>query len=222
MKTQDAGDVIIRMANDNDFDWISNLMNQALGAYYGGDHRAHARRILDTHLQGGKDAIGHFSTGQYMYLAEMNGERVGMIHLVDKKQQTMKISPLIVSPEYRGVRGLGSLLLSHAEHVANHLGARQLYCAVAAPNKLALGFFVRKGFHVTGTAKDHYKQGVDEHMLYKQLAADTDLLAPNLFVISFDEVLHGREVRDLILRHLAPNFWGVKLPKFRTLVLFPG
>jgi hypothetical protein len=31
-----------------------------------------------------------------------------------------------------------------------------------------LGFFLRKGFRVTGTAKDHYKQGIDEHMLYKE------------------------------------------------------
>lgn len=33
---------------------------------------------------------------------------------------------------------------------------------------LGLTFFLWKGFHITGTAKDHYKQGIDEHMLYKE------------------------------------------------------
>jgi ribosomal protein S18 acetylase RimI-like enzyme len=197
------------VATDNDLDWISDLMDQALGVYYGGDHRAHARRILTTHLQGGKDAVGHFSVGQYMYLVEVDGQRAGMIHLVDKKQQTMKISPLIVSSQFRGVRGLGSLLLRHAETIARQHEARQIYCTVAAPNKQALDFFVRKGFRITGMAKDHYKQGIDEHMLYKQLIADTDLSAPNLSVIPFDDVLHAMSARSIILNHLAHNFMGV-------------
>jgi len=106
---------------------------------------------------------------------------------VEKKQATVKISPLIVSTEYRGKHGIGSMLLEHAEQFAREYGARQLYCTVASPNKKALEFFLRKGFRITGTAKNHYKQGIDEHMLYKQLVDDPGFSAPNVSVVPFDD-----------------------------------
>ena len=37
-----------------------------------------------------------------MFIAEQDGQRVGIIHVVEKKQETVKISPLIVSTDYRG------------------------------------------------------------------------------------------------------------------------
>lgn len=53
--------VFIREACEGDFKWVENLMQNALEAYYGGDHRAHARRIFDTHISGGVDRLGFFS-----------------------------------------------------------------------------------------------------------------------------------------------------------------
>ena len=88
--------VIIRPAADGDFEWVSDLMERALSPFYGGDHRAHARRIFDTHIQGGVDYVGHFSAAQHMFIAEVGSTPVGIIHVVEKKQETVKISPLIV------------------------------------------------------------------------------------------------------------------------------
>jgi len=184
-------------------------MELALGPFYGGDHRAHARRIFDTHISGGTDYVGHFSAGQHMFIAEVGSKRAGLIHLVEKKQATVKISPLIVTSEFRGRLGIGSLLLKHGEQFAEGLGARQLYCTVAVPNHGALGFFLNKGFQITGTAKDHYKRGVDEHMLYKQLVEDTDLTAPNISVVPFRPDQHADGVRRLILKALRGDFLGV-------------
>ncbi len=184
-------------------------MEVALAPYYGGDHRAHARRIFDTHIHGGIDYVGHFSAGQHMFVAEAEGKKVGLIHLVEKKQATVKISPLIVDPEFQGVLGVGSVLLAYAEVFADELGARQLYCTVASPNKLALKFFLKKGFRITGTAKDHYKLGVDEHMLYKQLVDDQGMTAPNVSVVPFDAEKHSDGVRRLVLEGLTGNFLGV-------------
>jgi ribosomal protein S18 acetylase RimI-like enzyme len=150
--------VVIRPAASGDFEWVANIMVRALSPFYDGDHYAHAKRIFDTHMEGGIDYVGHFSAGQFMFIAELGGERVGIIHVVEKKQKTVKISPLIVSPDYRGKLGIGSMLLEHAENFARSIGARQLYCTVASPNQKALEFFLRKGFRITGTAKDHYKQ----------------------------------------------------------------
>lgn len=201
--------VIIRPAVADDYEWVADLMVRALSPFYGGDHRAHARRIFDTHMEGGIDHVGHFSAGQYMFIAESNGQPVGIIHVVEKKQATVKISPLIVSTEYRGTMGIGSMLLQHAEEFARDLGARQLYCTVASPNSKALGFFLRKGFRITGTAKDHYKHGIDEHMLYKELGDEPGFDAPNVSVIAFDEEKHAKGVRDLILSQMSDVFLGV-------------
>lgn len=184
-------------------------MDQALSPFYDGDHRAHAQRIFDTHMEGGVDRVGHFSAGQYMFIAEQDGQPVGLIHVVEKKQSTVKISPLIVCSDYRGKLGVGSLLLEHAEKFARDLGARQLYCTVASPNQMALEFFLRKGFYITGTAKDHYKQGVDEHMLYKQLVDEAGFDSPNVSVVPFDEATHADGARSLILSKMCEGFHGV-------------
>lgn len=199
----------IRPAQSDDFEWVSHSMEKALSPFYGGNHRAHARRIFDTHMSGGIDYVGHFSAGQHMYIAEIEGTRVGLIHIVEKKQATVKVSPLIVSPEYRGTHGVGSSLLDHAEHIAIDLGARQMYCTVASPNISALNFFQRKGYRITGTAKDHYLIGVDEHMLYKQLIDDSGMNSPIISVIPFNPEVHADGVRQLVLAKLPQNFLGV-------------
>ncbi len=201
--------VVIRSAGADDFEWVADLMVRALSPFYDGDHRAHAQRIFDTHMEGGIDHVGHFSAGQYMFIAEQDGQLVGLIHVVEKKQETVKISPLIVSTDYRGKLGIGSMLLKHAEDFARNLGARQLYCTVASPNQKALGFFLRKGFHITGTAKDHYKHGVDEHMLYKQLVDEAGFDSPNVSVIPFNEEKHADGARTLILSQMSDVFRGV-------------
>lgn len=123
--------VLIREARDGDFDWVADLMHNALEPYYGGDHRAHARRIFEAHVMGGYDRVGFFSFEQRMFVIEVNGLRAGIIHLVGKRQLTYKISPLVVAPEFRGQLGLGSRLLEHAETYARTQSARQLYCTVA-------------------------------------------------------------------------------------------
>lgn len=201
--------VVIREAEGGDFEWVADLMVRVLSPFYDGDHRAHARRIFDTHMEGGIDRVGHFSAGQHMFIAEVGGLQVGLIHVVEKKQETVKISPLIVSTDYRGKLGIGSMLLERAEEYARSLGARQIYCTVASPNKMALGFFLRKGFYVTGTAKDHYKLGIDEHMLYKQLADEQGFDSPHVSVVPFDEEKHADGVRTLILQKMGADFIGV-------------
>lgn len=204
-----VSNIVVRKANASDFGFVADLMVRALSPFYDGDHRAHARRIFDTHMNGGIDRVGHFSVGQHMFIAEYNRQPVGIIHVVEKKQGTVKISPLIVSTDYRGKLGIGSILLKHAEDFARDLGARQLYCTVASPNQKALGFFLRKGFCIAGTAKDHYKQGIDEHMLYKQLVDESSFDSSNISVIPFDEEVHADGARDLILSQMSNVFHGV-------------
>lgn len=209
MTESSVDNIIVRPARADDFDFVADLMVQALSPFYDGDHHAHARRIFDTHIAGGHDQVGQFSSGQHMFIAEQDGQQVGLIHVVVKKQGTVKISPLIVSTNYRGKLGIGSMLLKHAEDFARNLGARQIYCTVAAPNEKALGFFLKKGFYITGTARDHYKMGIDEHMLYKQLVDEAGFDSPNISVVPFDESQHADGARALILSQMSDDFEGV-------------
>lgn len=202
----------IRDAVVADSDFVTSLIVATLEPFYGGDHRSHAERILTTHLSGGEDRIGFFSTEQHMFIAESaDGRQAGIIHLVGKKQGTYKISPLIVAPAYRGTHGVGRRLIDHAEAYARARGARQLYCTVADTNAPALEFFLARGFIRAGASESQYKLGVKEWMLYKILddQAHTVLFdRQHISVLPFSEEL-AQPVRELLLRRLGKDFGGI-------------
>lgn len=209
MKTKKA--VVIREALEKDFDWVVDLMHEALEPFYGGDHRAHAKRIFQTHIAGGQDQLGFFSFEQRMFIAEVNGVRAGMIHLVGKRQQTYKISPLIITPDFRGRFGIGGQLLNYAEAYVRNRKARQIYCTVAEKNIAAMQFFLRKGFIKAGYSDSHYKSGVTENMLYKPLygARKISLLnRTNVSVVPFDDK-YAEQVSKLLLQELPKSFKGI-------------
>lgn len=203
--------VIIRKAIDSDFDWVVNLMNETLEPFYGGDHKAHAKRIFQTHIAGGHDQIGFFSFEQQMFIAEVNGVKAGMVHLVGKRQQTYKISPLIVTSEFKGRFGIGSQLLNYVETYARNNNARQIYCTVAEKNIAAMQFFLRKGFIKAGNSDSHYKSGVTEAMLYKSLYRTKEISSldqMNISVLPFEDQ-YAKQISELLLQELPKSFEGI-------------
>ncbi len=202
----------IRPAMPEDHDFVASLMDDALSPYYGGDHRAHAERIFNTHIAGGRDHIGHFSVEQRMFIAEVDGIPAGMIHLVAKRQGTFKISPLIVASKYRGSSpSVGHALLSHAERYARERGARQMYCTVAKNNELALRFFLRHTYVPAGHSDSHYKLGQTEVMLYKLFvdeSFDRRFDSINISVLPFED-RYEPQVRELVLGRLPEHFQGI-------------
>lgn len=116
--------IAIREARTEDFEFVVSMITGALDPYYGGDHRAHAKRIFRTHISGGRDNIGFFSLEQKMFIAELDGERCGLLHMVTKRQETAKISPLIVKEKFKKRYGVGTALLSFAEHYARESGMK--------------------------------------------------------------------------------------------------
>ncbi len=204
----------IRDANINDSEWVTELMHAALDPYYGGDHRAHAKRIFEAHLDGGHDRVGFFSFEQHMFILEVNGLRAGILHMVGKRQSTYKISPLILAPEYQTIGGLGSILLNHAESYARSHQARQIYCTVAEKNSVAMQFFLRKGFIRAGSSDSHYKSGIAEFMLYKPLYGTSTIRSLDqlhVSVLPLDEInLELKtEVARLLLEKLPNSFEGI-------------
>lgn len=206
--------VVIREARESDFKWIETLMQNALEAYYGGDHRAHAKRIFDAHITGGVDRLGYFSFEQRMFIANIDGENAGMIHLVGKRQSTYKISPLIVVPKFQGKFGLGSILLKYTESYACGHQARQLYCTVAEQNVSALQFFLRKGFIRAGSSDSHYKTGITETMLYKPLYGINKIFSfdqLHVSVLPLDDTNTDikEQVGKILLEKLQGSFGGI-------------
>ena len=149
--------------------FIRQIFLEALDEHYSGDHFAHADRVLDAHLAGGRDQYGHFSLVQRMLILLDDNQPRGLVNVVHKRQGTVKISPLIVDRPARKQAGCGSLLLDAAREFATEVGARQLYCTVSETNAPALRFFRRKGFVVAGQAAGQYRVGVREALLYQSL-----------------------------------------------------
>lgn len=206
---QSKAEVLVREAMLGDFEAIAGLMEEALSPYYDGDHTAHAQRIFSTHVDGGVDDVGHFSFEQKMFLATYQSDIAGMVHVVGKRQGTYKISPLIVSPEYRGRYGIGSMLLAQAEEYAKSRYARQIYCTVADKNHSALQFFRKKGYIVAGSSESHYKAGIREFMLYKlfiDYLVEKAFDRPNISVVPFEEQF--REQTSALILEKLPNYFG--------------
>ncbi|MBN1585714.1 GNAT family N-acetyltransferase [Candidatus Uhrbacteria bacterium] len=210
-KTETKPYINIREAKADDETWVTNLMVRVLTAYYDGDHQARARRIIRTHLAGGRDHIGFFSHEQRMFVGEIDGQLAGVIHVVGKRQQTYKISPLIVSEEFRGVCGLGYALYAHVENYVRKRSARQLYCTVAEENRAATNFFLRQGFVCAGSSYSHYKKDSRELMFYKILSENEALIKkdiPAISVLPLEDKDMG-QVRQLILSTLPKTFSGI-------------
>lgn len=144
-----------------------------------------------------------------MHVAEWEGARAGLLHLVPKRQGTVKISPLIVAPDYHG-RGIGTALLRYAESYTAERGARALYCTAAQENEAAMSFFLTHGFIRAGSSHSHYKVGITETMLYKPLdAARVDSFdRAHISVLPFAEQYRA-EVARMLLEALPTDFDGI-------------
>ncbi len=198
----------VRWVTPDDLPVVAEMMHHALDPYYGGDHRAHAKRIVETASRGTKDLKGHFSAAQLMYVAVEDGEILGILNFVAKYQGTVKISPLIVRQDTRG-KGVSRMLLEKLYTYAKEHRVRQVYCTVSVKNTLALSYFLSQGYVKAGTASRHYRADIDKVMLYKII--EHDGVYPPERIISVLPLTAEDEpqVRDLVINRLSPFFDGV-------------
>ncbi len=181
------------------------MMHSALEPYYGGDHRAHAKRIVETAANGTEDNNGHFSAAQHMYVSEQDGNIIGILNFVVKYQSTIKISPLIVRKEARG-QGVSRALLKKMYTFASSHKVRQIYCTVSVRNTLALNFFIAQEFIKAGTALQHYRPDTDEIMLYKVMEYDATLPEEQTISVLPLAKEDENQVKKLVIKRLAPYF----------------
>ncbi|MCR4285525.1 MAG: GNAT family N-acetyltransferase [Candidatus Kaiserbacteria bacterium] len=198
----------VREVRLDDLPVIAEMMHHALDPYYGGDHRAHAKRIVETASKGNTDTNGHFSAEQLMYVATEDSHIVGILNFVSKYQGTVKISPLIVREDARG-KGVSRMLLQKLNEYAKEYQVRQIYCTVSAKNTIALSFFLAQGYVRAGIASRHYRSDIDEVMLYKIVEHDGILPEERIISIRPMEKHDEEQVRHLVLSRLSPYFNGI-------------
>lgn len=203
VRVPECGALAVRLATADDIPYIVIAFERALSPYYGGDHTAHARRIIQTHLAGGTDPRGLLSTRQLLLVLWEASRRRGLLNLVFKRQATCKISPLILFPENHRHRGLGTALLETAEREAGNVGARELYCTVAQSNRATLQFFLDLGFVLCGEAHEQYKEGETEMLLRKPVAVTPGHNGADslISVTQVTDDIAWKEVRELFLDH---------------------
>ncbi len=114
------------------------------------------RTIYDSPEIGGDDPGKQFDSHlkrvgpDHIWLAESNGEAVGMAGLIHEPDGgTIEMEPLIVTPAARGT-GVGRLLVDHVIRAASDLGERDLNVRVVGRNVEAIRFYHELGFDTVG------------------------------------------------------------------------
>ena len=207
--TPDISELCVRPATRADSTYLLEAFEQALSPYYEGDHHAHAKRVLRTHLDGGEDNRGLLSMRQLLFVLWEGDRRCGVLNLVFKRQSTCKISPLILFPPNQKRRGLGTALIGAAEEEALIAGARNLYCTVTKNNENSLAFFQQHGFVVCGDADAQYKTGETEILLRKPLSRPAEDADDVISVLQVNDDAAWIEVRKLLASNLSELVDGV-------------
>lgn len=205
-----SAEVRVREALPDDWQFVRELMENALAPFYGGDHVAHAKRIFDTHIAGGIDEIGFFSQQQKMFVATIGSRRAGLVHVVLKRQRTCKISPLIVEEKFQR-EGVGAALLETAIAYSRENVCRQIYCTVSELNKSALNFFLRSGFIAAGVSNNQYLKGSSEIMLYRvldEIVGDDEFDLDHISVLALEDS-HREQVKEMLIENLQDDFIGI-------------
>jgi ribosomal protein S18 acetylase RimI-like enzyme len=110
----------------------------------------------------------HTTTADYeniSFVAEIDNRIVGCITVsAALKRRLGTLMRIGVLPESAGL-GVGKKLFAAADEFWRKKNMRKVASCVSSINPGALKFYQSCGFHVEGTLKDHFFEGVDEHQI---------------------------------------------------------
>lgn len=143
-----------------DYASIATWMN-ALARFYDGHDNPHMQ-LLDQ-LTGIEDhrRDGFYTVNKIMFVSENLGQPNGMICLNEKRGGSVKIGPVIVNPEARGL-GIGQRLMEQTMDYALTHDVRKLYATTSEQNEAMNHIFEKFGFEVEAIYPDHYRKGSNE------------------------------------------------------------
>lgn len=113
-------------------------------------------------------SMRHTTTADYeniSFVAEIDNRIVGCITVsAALKRRLGTLIRIGVLPESAGL-GVGKKLFAAADEFWRKKNMRKVASCVSSINPGALKFYQSCGFHVEGTLKDHFFEGVDEHQI---------------------------------------------------------
>lgn len=152
--------LLVRTAEGDDLDWMrarhDAIYERELG--WGPGFNAIVADIVESFR------ARHDPDGERAWVAELDGERVGMVMLVRLDGGTAKLRILLVEPRVRG-RGIGSALVAECLAFARAAGYRKVTLWTDSGLDPARHIYRREGFRLVGS---------EPHQLYGEgLVAET-------------------------------------------------
>lgn len=194
--------VSIREAISEDLEFISGLMVATLNQYYSEDHQDKAQKILNAHTNKEDKNFGLLTFEQKVFIVLLGEEKIGLVDLVMKRQNTFKISPIIIKPEYRN-KGYGSKLYQHIEEYVKSRNGRQIFCTVSEESKRTINFFYKQKFIVASECLDYQKDGVIEYLLYKDFQFTNELQSHDNYNISLAEEVDFDNIKKALVDYFS-------------------
>jgi ribosomal protein S18 acetylase RimI-like enzyme len=102
----------------------------------------------------------------FCYLAEHQGQVIGVLVLIRTRPETLEIVNLAVGEQYQG-KGVGKRLIRHAIATAREMKARTLEIGTGSSGVGQLLLYQKCGFRITGVDRDffvrHYPEPIYEN-----------------------------------------------------------
>jgi GNAT superfamily N-acetyltransferase len=95
----------------------------------------------------GEYVANHAPTRERCWIAELNGERVGSVFLVQKSKTVAKLRLLLVEPSARG-HGIGARLVHQCTKFARAAGYRSITLWTQSELVAARGLYEREGYRL--------------------------------------------------------------------------
>ncbi|WP_113884313.1 MULTISPECIES: bifunctional helix-turn-helix transcriptional regulator/GNAT family N-acetyltransferase [Cytobacillus] len=145
-----SGPYFLRQHEPGDMGWVVHKHGLLYSQEYGWDGRFEA---LVSQIAA--DFINNYNPKrERCWIAEMNGETVGSIFVVEGSEDTAKLRLLIVDPKARGL-GLGSQLVEECINFSKQAGYKKLVLWTNSVLKEARHIYQKKGFQLVKEEKHH-------------------------------------------------------------------
>ncbi|KPV43121.1 GNAT family N-acetyltransferase [Alicyclobacillus ferrooxydans] len=114
------------------------------------------------------DIIGSYIHRGSCFVAELDGQVVGVYVMIDTRPQTVELVNIAVAEEQQG-RGIGKQLVNHAIETARSLGYKTMELGTGNSSFGQLALYQKCGFRMTGVDPDfftrHYPEPIYENGL---------------------------------------------------------
>jgi ribosomal protein S18 acetylase RimI-like enzyme len=89
------------------------------------------------------------------FVAERNGQIIGVYVLIDTRPQTVELVNIAVSEQEQG-KGIGKKLVRHAIETARSMGYKKIEIGTGKSSISQLALYQKCGFRITGIDRDYF------------------------------------------------------------------